>query len=496
MSSVSEKVRAQYEALPYPYRDPVEEAEKTRFVFSDYLDAVNHHCFQGKRDFNKPFRVLVAGGGTGDSFVFLAEQLAHTDNEVVYIDLSAASSDIARQRIEQKGITKNCRMIQGSLLDIPKMDLGKFDFINCTGVLHHLEDPSAGLKTLASALKPDGAMHIMVYGRYGRAGVYPMQKLMRLLCPDGATMPEKIAATRRVLEQLPQTNWFKRTEGLFNTEEDTELYDLLLHCQDRPYNMSELLEWLAGAGLRYVETESTDRPFFTQPYHGKPGKLASRIRTLPIEAQRGVGEIMWGLTRKHAFWAAADGETPLKADFCDGENVPFFARNPQFITVRENLMNSEEAYHTIETDYKIRGASAPIRVGMRFRITPILKSLLRAIDNRRTTAEIIQSVARRERTDEETVRAEFIEMAHALESRDLLLLRHKSTRQLRWSADPLPKPRGTRSPHLMQRLNAPSAIETLATVGVIPTEQADSETDGNNNRTTSRNGKRKKKSRR
>jgi len=37
-----------------------------------------------------------------------------------------------------------------------------FDQIICTG-FHHLADPDAGLRALAGVLKPDGAMHLMVY---------------------------------------------------------------------------------------------------------------------------------------------------------------------------------------------------------------------------------------------------------------------------------------------------------------------------------------------
>ena len=64
-------------------------------------------------------------------------------------------------------------------LPTPSLDLGHFDFINCygslglalalvwlrvfTGVLHHLKDPKAALATLASLLKEDGGMQLMVY---------------------------------------------------------------------------------------------------------------------------------------------------------------------------------------------------------------------------------------------------------------------------------------------------------------------------------------------
>ena len=54
-----------------------------------------------------------------------------------------------------------------------------FDQIICTGVLHHLADPDAGLRALRSVLESDGAMHLMVYAPYGRTGIYMLQEFCR-----------------------------------------------------------------------------------------------------------------------------------------------------------------------------------------------------------------------------------------------------------------------------------------------------------------------------
>ena len=56
-----------------------------------------------------------------------------------------------------------------------------FDLVVCTGVLHHLPDPDRGLRALRDVLRPSGAMRLMVYARYGRAGIYMMQEYCRLL---------------------------------------------------------------------------------------------------------------------------------------------------------------------------------------------------------------------------------------------------------------------------------------------------------------------------
>jgi 2-polyprenyl-3-methyl-5-hydroxy-6-metoxy-1,4-benzoquinol methylase len=54
-----------------------------------------------------------------------------------------------------------------------------FDQIVCTGVLHHLADPDAGLRALREVLVPDGAMHLMVYAPYRRTGSYVLQEFSR-----------------------------------------------------------------------------------------------------------------------------------------------------------------------------------------------------------------------------------------------------------------------------------------------------------------------------
>jgi hypothetical protein len=42
-----------------------------------------------------------------------------------------------------------------------------------------LPDPDAGLRALRNVLKPDGAMQLMVYATYGRAGIYMLREFCR-----------------------------------------------------------------------------------------------------------------------------------------------------------------------------------------------------------------------------------------------------------------------------------------------------------------------------
>ena len=65
----------QYVSYPYPERDPVEEREVLRLVAPGNLLELNHSLWLGRRNFALPLRVLVAGGGTGDTCVGLAQHL-------------------------------------------------------------------------------------------------------------------------------------------------------------------------------------------------------------------------------------------------------------------------------------------------------------------------------------------------------------------------------------------------------------------------------------
>ena len=241
-------LRAQYEAYPYPARDPADESRRLITGSPSHLDEVNHFVFGGRLDFAKPLDVLVAGGGTGDGTIMIAQQLADSGNPgtVTYLDLSDASRAIAEARAAARGLT-NVRFLRGSLLELE--GLGPFDYIDCCGVLHHLDSPPAGLKSLERALKPGGGMGIMVYAPLGRTGVYPMQAALRSMTA-GLTPPEQVALARRLIGQLPNTNWLNRNPFLSDHQtSDANLYDLLLHSCDRPYSVPELVELAGTAGL-------------------------------------------------------------------------------------------------------------------------------------------------------------------------------------------------------------------------------------------------------
>ncbi|MEX0583613.1 MAG: hypothetical protein WD185_08095, partial [Sneathiella sp.] len=120
---------------------------------------------------------------------------------------------------------------------------------DCCGVLHHLEEPEAGLAALAECLTDDGGMGLMLYATLGRTGVYPVQNALKSLTA-GDTVAEQIKLAKSLLKDLPPSNWLNKNAvvGDHKLGEDAALYDLLLHPRDRSYLVPELLELLATTG--------------------------------------------------------------------------------------------------------------------------------------------------------------------------------------------------------------------------------------------------------
>ena len=419
----SSRVRAQYEALPYPHRNPQDEANRRICTLIDNLDAVNHYCFGGRCDVGDQFRVLVAGGGTGDAVLYLAEQLRHTDAAVTYIDLSRESMQVAQQRATVCGL-QNIQWIHGSLLDLPDLDLPPFDYINCSGVLHHLEHPEAGLRALQSVLKDDGALALMLYGKYGRTAVYQIQDLMRLVNSGVTDVTEQIANTQRVLEALPANHWYNlaiRGGIRMQLVDDADYLDTFLHNVDRAYTVPELYGLLDSTGLYLAEFNAYYRHWYRPEYRITDPRLQEIIGQLPLRDRRAIGELTAGVVGRHEFYAT---RTPTSvASFDDLENVPFFSRVAQFMGAEKQLRDQSRREYHFKT-----GASAQATIPA----TPFLRALIKNLDGRRTIGEIIDDTLRSRElgSDWDAICSGLNSAYQALNLCDVVLLRHRNIASL------------------------------------------------------------------
>ena len=113
-SSVTNNVKQQYTALPYPPRNPLDEHTRLISDIASHPGFVDHYLFPSKRTFTAPhdpsappLLVLIAGGGTGDVTTFLSETFhllsphnyACSHAHIYHLDLSPASISITQERV-------------------------------------------------------------------------------------------------------------------------------------------------------------------------------------------------------------------------------------------------------------------------------------------------------------------------------------------------------------------------------------------------------------
>lgn len=422
--STTQLVAQQYEVYPYPLRDPADEARRLLRPSLDELAAINHYGYCGRQSFRNGFRALVAGGGTGDATVYLAHQLAPLGGKVVHLDLSRQSIEIARSRARARQLDHAIRWVQGSLLDLPRLDLGTFDYVDCSGVLHHLDSPAEGLASLKTVLKDDGVLGLMLYARFGRTGIYPAQDLLRLLIPQNSSPEEKVALAREVLSGLPPTNWMNRGREFrkkLDRSDDNEVYDKFLHAQDRPYTVGEIYQLLDGAGLHLAEVARDNRILYQPCFGGQMPKLAGTIASLGPREQRMAAELYWGAISKHMFWATRRSDTV--ADPRQPDNVPFFSQFDLLrFDVRQVLLGS--AGSTWKLNLRCE-EEATVTVALR--MDPVTCRLVELIDGRRTIGQMIDVVtAELTELTQESAWAAWLTLFSTLRTCDYVLLRHQS----------------------------------------------------------------------
>ncbi len=373
----------QYEAHPYPARDPRDEARRLVVGSPGHLREIDHWVFAAGRPQALPLNALFAGGGTGDGAIMLAAQLraAGRPGRVTWLDRSAAARRIAEARAAARGLA-NIDFIAASLLDLPKLGLGPFDYIDCCGVLHHLPEPADGLAALLGALAAGGGLGLMVYAPYGRTGVYMVQDALRLLAPEAEPLADRLDAARRVLRHLPQSAWLRFNRGFADhiTGGDAGLADLLLNPRDRAYTVAGLQALLAAQGLAVAAWIEPMR-YDPDTYLPDP-RLRARAARLDPVGRAALAEALCGNIGVHVVYAHRASEPRPSPNPTDPARVP---------VARE--MPGEELARAIQPDgtlsFLFDGLRAPLP------LPPQAAAILRLVDGARSVGDIGAELAGR-----------------------------------------------------------------------------------------------------
>jgi SAM-dependent methyltransferase len=290
--NAGEAIRAFYDRYPYP--PPIDDLDTYRRRWQDLnRRRADFHLSWPEKPFAEARTTLIAGCGTSQA----AKHAARCPSaRVIGIDVSATSVRHTDD-LRRKHHLTNLEIHQ---LPIDRVgDLGlAFEEIVCTGVLHHLTNPEAALRALRDVLQPDGAMHLMVYAPYGRAGIYMLQEFCRRL--GIAAGDEAIRELVVALGALPTSHPLARLlREAPDFRQEAALADALLNPQDCAYSVPQLLDLIGGAGLT-LSRWLRQAPY--SPHCGIMSRLpqSSRIAALAPAQQFAAAELFRGAMVSHS----------------------------------------------------------------------------------------------------------------------------------------------------------------------------------------------------
>jgi SAM-dependent methyltransferase len=329
---VAAAVQDFYERYPYPR--PIDDLDNYRLRWQDRnrRRAEFHLCWPDK-PYTEEHAILIAGCGTSQAAKHAVRWPAA---RVTGIDFSATSVR-STEALQRKYELTNLEVHQLAIERVGDLQTS-FDQIVCTGVLHHLADPDAALRALRDVLEPDGAMHLMVYAPYGRAGVYMLQEFCRRIGIHAAA--DEIRDLIAALEALPTAHPLARLlRDAPDFRQEAALADALLHPQDRAYSVPQLFDFINGAGLTFGRWVK-QAPY--SPFCGVMARLpqASRIAAIPPAEQYAAAELFRGTMASHSVIAYRDDRPGLSQQLGFSgdawlDHVP--VRLPDTVCVQERL---------------------------------------------------------------------------------------------------------------------------------------------------------------
>ena len=193
-------------------------------------------------------RIWVVGCGTNQA---IQTALRFPRASVLGTDLSSGTLELVAE-IAAALRLGNLDLAQQSLSDAE--DRNRFDYILCTGVIHHNADPGRALATLARALKPSGILELMVYNAYHRILPLAFQDAVQLfrLRTDSADCGDDMKIASILAKSVPARTRMGQWLDSLDGRPESEIADLLIQPVEHTYTVASLATLAAESGLELL----------------------------------------------------------------------------------------------------------------------------------------------------------------------------------------------------------------------------------------------------
>lgn len=241
--AVSVSVRSQYEENPYPRWDTISVTSPvsyTRLVLNDIQP--NRPVLEIA---NATPNVLIAGCGSGRQPV--GNALVCPAANLLAVDLSRTSLAFAQRKATELGV-ENIRFAQADILKLGSLE-DRFDIIECSGVLHHMAEPDAGLSVLLNLLKPGGLLNIGLYSAIARAHISRVRQYIK----DNDYQPS-LDGIRRFRGHARSSKHadFEVVSQSRDYYTTSAIRDLLFHVQEHVFTVPQLQEMMEANDLEFL----------------------------------------------------------------------------------------------------------------------------------------------------------------------------------------------------------------------------------------------------
>jgi SAM-dependent methyltransferase len=193
-------------------------------------------------------RIWVAGCGTNQA---LLTALKFPEASVLGTDISTTSLSLCRSNAQKAGVT-NLQLEERSLNEVDYEEA--FDYILCTGVIHHNAEPARALRRIGRALTKRGVLELMVYNYYHRVMATACQKAIRAFYDSdrGVDLDLELSLIRQLMDHYPHDNSLGQFIKSQADVHEARLADTLLQPVEYSYTVESLGDLASDCNLEYL----------------------------------------------------------------------------------------------------------------------------------------------------------------------------------------------------------------------------------------------------